>query len=439
MDADDSNRLPDLLADALERPPQEWAIFLAGACPNEALRAEVLSLLGEQEKARTFLEQPAYSLLDAEPFRADQNEFAPGDILGDCKVLRMIGEGGMGEVYLAEDTRLERRVAIKLLKRHLNDALGQRFEHERRVLAGLTHPGIARLYGGRSRHGLPYLVMEYVEGERLDEYCDKRRLPIAERLRLFRKVCAAVAYAHQNLVIHRDLKPANIRVTPEGEPKLLDFGIAKLLDPEATRDMEQTATLFTAMTPGYASPEQLRGESVTTATDVYSLGVVLYELLTGRRPFRAKGSPPRDSVCAVSEETAPRPSSVAPEPAAAEARCTTPARLVRQLAGDLDNIVLMAMRHDPARRYPSVSQFSEDIRPPSRRPAGRRAQGNLALCGRQVRRPQQSPCSRRRARPFHSRRGHRCHDLAGTPRGRAAPPRGPPLRRRPAAGRLAHG
>ena len=360
MDAETARRLPDLLAEVLERPPEQWDAFLAAACGNDpALRAEVLSLAGRQTASHGFLETPAYVFPDASTVGLDQGELEPGETLGDCKILALIGEGGMGEVYLADDTRLGRRVAVKLLKRHLHDALGQRFRQEQRVLAGLTHPGIARLYNASVADGRAYLVMEYVEGDRLDDFCDKRCLSIDERLTLFRKVCAAVAYAHQNLVIHRDLKPANIRVTPEGEPKLLDFGIAKLVDPQADHDHAQTVTQYGAMTPGYASPEQLRGENVTTATDIYSLGVVLYELLCGRRPFDPHARRP---VEAGREETVTRPSGTEPVAEAAERRAATPARLRRRLAGDLDNIVLLAMRPDPARRYPSVSQLVEDIR-----------------------------------------------------------------------------
>ena len=262
----------------------------------------------------------------------------------------------MGEVYLAEDSELHRRVAIKLVKwGGGSEALLRHFEQEKLILAGLNDPHIARLYGAAiADDGRPYLVMEYVEGESLDVYCRKRRLSVAERLVLFRKVCAAVSHAHRHLIVHRDLKPANIRVTTEGEPKLLDFGIAKLLDPAAEGGNGHTVTQLGAMTRSYASPEQLRGDSVTTATDIYSLGVVLYELLCGRLPFDPKH---RDA-----DQTAPQIGTFAPTPAIAEERGTTPARLVRQLAGDLDNIVRLAMRPEPARRYPSVSQFSDDLR-----------------------------------------------------------------------------
>ena len=303
-------RLPDLVADALALPPAGRAAFLTRACGgDDALLTEALALAGHD--SGTFLERPAYALEDNDLAPPGGGELPPGVTLGDCRVIALLGEGGMGEVYLAEDTRLERRVAVKLLKRRLDDAsLARRFRHERRVLAALTHPNVARLYGGGTTpEGRPYLVMEYVEGEPLDRFCDRRGLGVTARLALFRKVCAAVSYAHQNLVVHRDLKPANIRVTPEGEPKLLDFGVAKLLDPEGSTGTraDPTMTLAAAMTPEYASPEQLRGEAITTASDVYSLGVVLFELLCGERPCTLKNRRPDELARAICEQDPPAP------------------------------------------------------------------------------------------------------------------------------------
>src|SRR5207253_391487 len=204
-----------------------------------------------------------------------------GSRIGPYKIIREIGRGGMGTVYLAARADdFEKRVAIKLIKRGMDtDEILSRFRNERQILANLDHPNIARLLdGGTTTDGLPYFVMEYIEGQTIDEYCEARKLATAERLQLFRMVCGAVHYAHQNLVVHRDLKPSNILVTPEGVPKLLDFGIAKILSP--TGGLE--TTLIHALTPEYASPEQLRGQAVSTASDVYSLGVVLYQLLTGQ-------------------------------------------------------------------------------------------------------------------------------------------------------------
>ncbi len=379
MIPEDAERVLDLFAEARACAPEQRATFLTQACVgNDAVRAEIESLLSGQAPSPDFLAQPAFGrglevLGDAELY----GELKAGDTVGDCQIRSLLGVGGMGEVYLADDVVLGRRVALKLIQRGKGGTLLSHFRHERRVLAGLTHPNIARLYGGAvTPEGRAYLVMEYVEGERLDRYCVARALPLAERLTLFRKICAAVSYAHQNLVIHRDLKPANIRVTAEGEPKLLDFGIAKLLQPEGTPSMEVTATMSGALTPEYASPEQLRGEPITTASDVYSLGVVLYELLCGERPYRLKGRRPDELARVICEEDPPRASTVAGRgPTANPTGLTTdvtaglgtvggeaPARLRRRLEGDLDNIVAMALRKEPIRRYTSVAQFSDDIR-----------------------------------------------------------------------------
>ena len=379
MNPENFERMLGLFAQAREYPPAEQAAFLAQSCPeDEAIRQEVASLLQAHEAAPAFLAAPAFQDgLDLLNTTVTGGELPAGTELGEYRILSLLGEGGMGEVYLAEDTKLERKVAVKLLKRRLDDAsLARRFRHERRVLAALTHPNIARLYGGGSTpEGRSYLVMEYVEGERLDRYCQDHALDVTARLALFRKVCAAVSYAHQNLVVHRDLKPANIRVTPEGEPKLLDFGIAKLLDPEGTTTrLDPTVTMQGAMTPEYASPEQIKGEPITTASDVYSLGVVLFELLTGQRPFaHLKSRRPDELARAICEEEPPRPSTVATRTAPMPAAGTVPAgqvpatrepagKLRRQLAGDLDNIVAKALCKEPSRRYPSVLALSEDIR-----------------------------------------------------------------------------
>lgn len=376
MKADPSERLPDLVADALEFPAAEREAFLLRACGDDAvLLAEARSLVGDGGPGMSeFMETPAYAAagggleaIGGAPTTAG-GELRAGDRLGDCSVLHLLGEGGMGEVYLAEDVRLERRVAVKLLKRHPGDeTLARRFQHERRVLAGLNHPNIARLYGGAvTPEGRSYLVMEYVEGERLDRFCEAQRLEAPARLQLFRKVCAAVAYAHQNLVVHRDLKPANIRVTAEGEPKLLDFGIAKLLEAENPLGggADLTLTMFGAMTPEYASPEQLRGEPITTATDVYSLGVVLYELLCGERPYRLTSRRPDELARAICEQEPPRPSTVAQGRKAEGTETATRKAPLHPslLRGDLDNIVAKALRKEPARRYGSVAQLAEDLR-----------------------------------------------------------------------------
>jgi len=357
--SDRAQRVAEIVETALELNAAEWPSFLDGSCGDDlALRKEVESLLGYQKEASDFIEGPAY--LNAAPaLAAEGGELKPGDLLGDYRILSLLGEGGMGEVYLAEDLKLHRQVAIKLVKAGFGRAnLIRHFQREEMILAALTHPNIARLYGGAvGANGVPYFVMEYVEGERLDRYCEARKLKLPERLQLFRKICSAVSYAHQHLVIHRDIKPANIRVTADGEPKLLDFGIAKLIDPQTQSEDEPTITVQRVMTPEYASPEQVTGEEVTTATDIYSLGVVLYELLTGQRPYRLKARSQDEVARAIKEEEPSRPST-----ALTKQNSSSVLFNPRLLRGDLDNIVLTAMRKEPSRRYASVAQFSDDIR-----------------------------------------------------------------------------
>jgi tetratricopeptide (TPR) repeat protein len=299
--------------------------------------------------------------------------------IGAYRILRELGHGGMGTVYLAAraDDQYQKRVAIKTIRGLDSEEILKHFRRERQILAALDHPNIARLFdGGSTEDGLPYFVMEYIEGEPIDSFCDERKLPVQERLRLFQGVCAAVQFAHSNLVVHRDLKPKNILVDAQGVPKLLDFGIAKLLNPEVSGDAATGTAL--AMTPEYASPEQMRGRPITTATDVYSLGVVLYELLTGHRPYGRDARDSLELLRAVCEEEPERPSTAVgrterrtlpsgavqtttPE-SASRTREGTPEKLRRRLRGDLDNIVLMALRKEPQRRYRSVEALSEDIR-----------------------------------------------------------------------------
>ena len=307
---------------------------------------------------------------------------APGSRLGPYRVIRRIGAGGMGAVYLAErdDQTFEKRVAIKLCVRApwaTNTA--RRFREERQILAALEHANIARLLdGGTSPDATPYLVMEYVDGVPIDEYCDSRRLPVTERLQLFRDVCAAVQFAHQRLVVHRDIKPSNVLVTPSGAVKLLDFGIAKLLAHDEGTAREETAAQDRLFTPEYASPEQILGKPISTATDVYQLGVLLYHLLTGRRPYVVEQGSPHQIAMAICEQDPQRPSVAtgrgeatardagalppASADAIASARGVTADGWRRRLRGDLDAIVIKALRKEPERRYGSAEQFSEDIR-----------------------------------------------------------------------------
>jgi eukaryotic-like serine/threonine-protein kinase len=266
----------------------------------------------------------------------------------------------MGVVYLAlrDDDQFQKQVALKLVKLGMDTAeLLNRLRHERQILANLDHLYIARLIdGGSTAEGRPFLVMEYVEGQRIDAWCYDRGLSMAERCRLMLKVCDAVSHAHRNLVVHRDLKPGNILVTSDGTPKLLDFGIAKLLAPGLDPDPTAHTTGGLVLTPEYASPEQFHGEAITTFSDVYSLGAVLYELLTGTKVHRLTSRAPTEIERAICHLEPLRPSA-AVDPQRPEA-----ARIRRQLAGDLDNILLMALRKEPLRRYLSVDRFAEDIR-----------------------------------------------------------------------------
>jgi serine/threonine protein kinase len=374
-----------IFEDALDRPRQERAAYLRSVCARDGpLREEVEGLLASHEKSGDFLNQPAAELQGALLRTMDDRSSA--DIprvlrVGPYQLERRIGRGGSGSVWLASrvDHEYQRKVAIKLVRRGMDTTeILRRFRNERQLLAGLDHPNIARLIdGGSTPDGSPYLVMEYVEGTPIDQYCESRMSSISERLQLFRSVCAAVQYAHSNLVVHRDLKAGNILVAKDGTPKLLDFGIAKLMPSEfSAAAAAETRPELRPMTLEYASPEQVRGETITTASDVYSLGVLLYKLLTGKFPFGADGQSRMAMQQAICEKEPPRPSSVVLsdtgsaipqatqkfEVAEVESREKARRRVKRKLSGDLDVIILMALRKEPARRYASVEQFSEDIR-----------------------------------------------------------------------------
>jgi eukaryotic-like serine/threonine-protein kinase len=364
----------------MEQNPSARATFLSACCNGDLLLKEsVENLLAAHEKSDGFIEKPAFSLA-AELIHAEPSSVADEQCIGAYKIISELGHGGMGVVYLAErnDDAFKNRVAIKLVRRGLdNEDIVRRFINERQILANLNHPNIARLLdGGTTQNGLPYFIMEFVEGLPITEYCDAHKFSTEARLNLFRDVCAAVHYAHQNLVIHRDLKPGNILVTKDGVPKLLDFGIAKVFNAEMAQT-EATLTVARVMTPDYASPEQVRGEAITTASDIYSLGVLLYQLLTGHRPYRLKTRLPDELSRIICEEEPEKPSAavtrideakengrtfaLTPE-VVSQNRSDVPAKLRRRLKGDLDNIVMMAMRKEPHRRYASVEQFAEDLR-----------------------------------------------------------------------------
>ena len=336
-------------------------------CTDPELGSEVETLLKHHLQAASgFLMQPVVdgrTRSQANPIRS-----RIGGRVGVYQLVEEIGQGGMGSVYRAAraDGQYEKQVALKLVRSGYDTAsVLERFRHERQILASLDHPNIAHLLdGGTTEDGIPYLVMELIEGIPVDEYCNLHSLSIRQRLEIFRQVCSAVQYAHQRLVIHRDIKPGNILVTSAGTPKLLDFGIAKIFDPTNASE----ATMLHPLTPEYASPEQIRGEPITTASDVYSLGVVLYRLLTGESPYRIETRSPAELARAITDTEPLRPSTVV---ARSESASTSPsfsnregsrAKLRRRLLGDLDNIALMALRKEAQRRYGSVEQLAEDIR-----------------------------------------------------------------------------
>jgi eukaryotic-like serine/threonine-protein kinase len=377
-------QVEEIFQTALDLAPEERARYITKACTgDDDLQREVEALLTQYESAGDFLDAPLQgsgmhalgALMEEDPL--------VGRRIGAYKIEREIGRGGMGAVYLATraDNAFQRRVAIKVIKRGMDtDFILRRFRHERRILAALDHQNIARLLdGGATETGLPYFVMEYIEGQPLYTYCDARRLNVRERLRLFCQVCDAVEYAHQNQVIHRDIKPSNILVTANGVPKLFDFGIAKLLNTEmATDTAPQTATAMRMMTVEYASPEQVQGLPVTFLSDVYSLGVLLYELLTGHRPYHFRSRMLHEMARVISEEepellsqAVNRTDNLLPVAHVdqeaitighlCEMRNETPDSLRGELSGDLDNITLKALRKEPAERYQSAASLREDI------------------------------------------------------------------------------
>jgi len=358
MTPEDWRRLKGILNEALPLEADARDAYLEQACGGDA------ELLAQCRSLITSDEAPWPMLDDSKPSPAPMASLAgallesrsprTGERVGAYEILEEIGHGGMGTVYLGRraDEAFRKKVAIKLVRAGMDlDSVLRRFRTERQILANLEHPHIARLLdGGATTDGRPYFVMEYIEGRTLPDWCTEKGLGVRERLRLFLDVCGAVEYAHQNLVVHRDIKPANILVTNDGTAKLLDFGIAKLIVPELFgASVEETGTLFRLLTPDYASPEQVRGEPVTPASDVYALGVVLYELLTGRRPYQA-GASAAEMVRVVCETEVPKPSE----------RATRP--LARELSGDLDTIVMKALRKEPARRYADAGAMADDIR-----------------------------------------------------------------------------
>jgi len=404
MDEQRWRAIQAIFEEALECAPDTRAMVLDRACAdNPGLRAEVEKLLDNNENAQK------HKFLSSFPL--DVNSRLPpygspdpliGRTLGHYQIQKRLGAGGMGNVYLAVRTAdYQQLVAIKVLRQGMDtQEILRRFRSEIQVLAVLgKHPNIARLLdAGTTEDGAPYFVMEYVEGEFLDQYCDRRNLGVTERIQIFRAVCSAVHFAHQHMIIHRDIKMTNVLVQPDGVPKLIDFGIAKLITPElGFQGADPTVTGFQILTPGYASPEQVRGDSLTTTSDVYSLGIVLYELLTGHKPHRPDDlHPPETAGYPDKERDPPFPSKVVTQAARvtlagsreveltaeqiSRARATTPGRLQRLLRGDLDCIVLKAMRKEPHFRYSGADYLSDDLlcylenRPVMARPLGKTQQ-----------------------------------------------------------------
>jgi serine/threonine protein kinase/tetratricopeptide (TPR) repeat protein len=384
-------QIEDLFQAAADMPAADREAYVSIHAGEDAtLKAEVEKLLSSLDDADEFIESPIWTdsnflntsakrelskSLDAE--KNGHDDFL-GQRIGVYRLTRQIGRGGMGAVYQAEraDGEFQQTVAIKLIKRGMDtDFIVRRFRHERQILASFEHPFIARLLdGGTTPDGVPYFVMEYIEGETLYNYCDGKRLPLRDRLKLFQKVCSAIEYAHERQIIHRDIKPSNILINRSGSPKLLDFGIAKILDPDLIHEsLNPTGSMLRMMTPDYASPEQVRGRDVTTVSDVYSLGVLLYELVTGHRPYNFAGRALHEVSRVVCEEMPRTPSDIldarqnllshygGKEESSFEARSTTKAELAGELGKGLDNIIMKSLAKEASARYRTVKEFSKDI------------------------------------------------------------------------------
>lgn len=393
MSPENWQKIESIFQTALDLPIEERRIFIAEQCGDDTgLKKEVEKLISDYDSAESFIESPVWTdsrflnstakniiskSLDEESKELNEEAFI-GKQIGSYRIIEELGRGGMGAVFLAEraDGEFSQKVAIKLIKRGMDsEFIIRRFRHERQILASFEHPFIARLLdGGTTAEGLPYFVMEYITGETLYNFADQKRLNIKERLKLFQKICSAVSYAHERQIIHRDIKPSNILVTKHNAPKLLDFGIAKVLDPDLIHEsLNPTASMMRLMTPDYASPEQVRGMEVTPASDIYGLGILLYELLTGHRPYNFAGRALHE-VSQVICEVAPKlPSQILEKsenllPLYSESgelftiyRGTTRANLKNELAGNIDNMVMKALAKDVSERYVSVQELSEDI------------------------------------------------------------------------------
>ena len=353
MNAERWHRIEALFEQALELQEPDRSDFIAGACGSDLqLRSELSALLANATTAGVSLRDAVVA--EAKRLADDSVTSHLGRRIGPFRLTKKIGEGGMGAVYLAErdDAQFAHRVAIKILTHAIGSTEAvARFRDERQILAALEHPNIVRLLdGGSTEDDLPYLVMEYIEGQTIKDYAEQQGLPVRARVKLIRQVCSALQYAHQNLVVHRDIKPSNVLVDAAGTPKILDFGIAKALSTSSPnfRREARTRTGYGLFTLEYGSPEQARGDAVSTATDVYSVGAVLYELVTGRRAHSTEAGG-LEILRVICEVDPPRPSSIAPVVRR------------RELSGDLDNIILKALHKEPARRYASVEQLADDL------------------------------------------------------------------------------
>lgn len=357
----DWNKIKEVFALAVEQPAEKREKILREVCADDSeLQAEVESLLAASDESSPLIERSEYnfaSVINSNGRAYEGKEF------GHYRIIREIGRGGMGTVFLAErnDGAFEQKVALKIVRRSFADEeIARRFRRERQILASLNHPNIARLLdGGVSNDGEPFLAMEYVEGTRIDDFCKEKNLSTRERLRLFMDVCNAIAYAHQNLIVHRDIKPSNILVTTSGTPKLLDFGIAKLLDAEQA--YEQTQTAFRAFTPEYASPEQIKGEQITTASDTFSLGVLLRELLTVEDYSKEKPLPSNDWQTKKIEHSEKKTIIINIPTNQKAVKQNPESKNPKPLSSELKNIIAMAGREEPERRYASVGHFAEDV------------------------------------------------------------------------------
>ncbi|MFV1981421.1 MAG: protein kinase, partial [Rhodothermia bacterium] len=368
MTSDDWKRVEELFDEALEKREEDRTQWLELECDDPLIRAEVIDMLAGHAMDGGVLEEEAQDFASDLILRGiEEEEAVHRKRVGSYKLVREIGAGGMGKVFLGvrDDGQFDQDVAVKLLRPGLvTEQINKRFLAERQILAGFRHPNIARLYdGGVLDDGTPYFIMEYVEGSTITEYCVENGLTLDRRLELFLQVCDAVAHAHQKLVVHRDLKPSNIMVTKAGRVKLLDFGIAKLLDSsDGSEQVAVTQTGLHLLTPEYASPEQINGELISTSSDVYQLGVILYEMLAEQRPYRFESRALSEITRVVLEQEPARPSTLFKKDSAVISAPQSPRRWMHRLRGDLDAITLTALRKDPSARYASVDQLSADVR-----------------------------------------------------------------------------